>query len=60
MCAEGMVVERVGRGFLKWFGHLKRKGKNWWTKRMYNWTLPGNRRKNDQAKSGKKNSTSGK
>jgi len=44
------AVERVDRRSLKWFEHLKRKGKNWWTKRMYNWTLPENRRKEGPSK----------
>jgi hypothetical protein len=50
MRAEGTVVERAGRRFLKWFGHLKRKGKKWWPKRMYKWTLPENRRKERPSK----------
>jgi hypothetical protein len=60
MRAEGTVVEKAGRRFLKWFGHLKRKGKNWWTEECTIGRFQKIAGKNDQAKNGKKNSTSGK
>ena len=45
MQVEQSILDKVQRRQLKWYGHLLRMKDSRWTKKIYQWTLHGRRRR---------------